>query len=303
MTPSHKEKVTEEQRDHRAHRVTLSLRHLVIFFGLLAAAALVRFGIAARLNELPANYARETHYAGEDDLCETPNGAWEKTATTLRRVDQTIASTSETAIVQGDLHVYAENDAVVFESTGLYGVSRFSRQNVLGYGDTERTGQFLFPPDIQPTTYTYWDPMFIGPRVATFDHVETQAGLAVYVFRFSATGLDETAGYSYLPDVPEHYAARTDGQGTLWVEPVSGVVVDYAEQGMSYFADPTTGRQIADFHRWSDRYTPETHTAQRQLATEARLRVLALQVWLPVGLIFAGLIWLGVGLWNSRRTT
>ena len=196
--------------------------------------------------------------------------------------------------------MYAESGAVIFESTGLYGVNRFNRQNVPGYGDTERTGQFLFPPDVQPTTYTYWDPMFIGPCVATFDHVETQAGLAVYVFRFSATGLDETAGYSYLPDVPERYAARRSGQGMLWVEPVSGIVVNYAEQGLSYFADPTTGKQVAEFHSWHNYYTPEIQTAQLRLATAARFRILALQVWLPVGLALAGLIWLGIGLFGGR---
>jgi hypothetical protein len=189
---------------------------------------------------------------------------------------------------------------VIFETTGLYGVSRFTRQNVLGYGDVERTGQFLFPPNVQPTTYTYWDPMFIGPCVATFDHAETQDGLPVYVFRFSATGLDETAGYSYLPDVPERYAAHTDGQGTLWIEPVSGVVVDYAEQGMSYFADPTTGERIADFHSWSNRFTPETRAAQVQLAQDTRRRILILENWGPGGLLLAGLVWLAVGLWRRK---
>jgi hypothetical protein len=275
-------------------------RYLFITLGLFAAAAFVRFWLAPLLNELPANYASETQYAGEDNLRETPNGAWEKIATTLRRVDQTIVSTSETAMVQGDLHVYDENGAVVFESTGLYGVSRLARQNVPGYGDTERTGQFLFSLAVQPTTYTYWDPMFIGPRVATFDHAETQDGLTVYVFRFSASGLDETAGYSSLPDVPEHYAAHTDAQGTLWIEPVSGIVVDYAEQGMSYFADLTTGKPIADFHGWSDRYTPETRSAQLRLAAEARLRILLIQVWLPVGLVLAGIVAPVIGVWKRR---
>jgi hypothetical protein len=275
-------------------------RYMLAALGLFATAALVQFGIAPWINELPGNYASETHYAAEDSLRETPNGEWGRTATTLRRVDQTIVSMSETAIVQGDLHVYAENGAVVFESTGLYGVSRFNRQNAPGYGDIERTGQFLFPPDVQPTTYQYWDPMFIGPRGATFERIESLEGLSVYVFHFSCTGLDETAGYSFLPDVPEHYRARTDGQGTLWIEPISGIVVDYAEQGMSYFADLTTGKPIADFHGWSDRYTPESRAAQLRLANEARLRILTINVWLPGGLILAGLIWLGIGLWRSK---
>ena len=150
--------------------------------------------------------------------------------------------------------------------------------------------------------------MFIGPCVATFDHVETQAGLAVYVFRFSATGLDETAGYSYLPDVPERYAARRSGQGMLWVEPVSGIVVNYAEQGLSYFADPTTGKQVAEFHRWHNYYTPEIQTAQLRLASEARLRILLfrsgcradwrLLVWFGAGPDGRGLFRGGV---NRRR--
>jgi hypothetical protein len=274
---------------------------LVIAIALLAAAALLHFGVAPQVKSLPASYASETRLAVDDSLRQTPNGEWERTAASLRRVDQTIASTSETVIVQGDLHVYAESGAVIFESTGLYGVSRLSRQNMPGYGDTERTGQYLFPPDVQPETYTFWDPMFIGPRVATFDHAETQDGFPIYVFHFSATGLDETAGYSYLPDVPEKYAAHTDGEGTIWIEPVTGAVVDYVERGTSYFVEPATGRRIADFHIWTNLLSPETHAAQLALAAGARWRLLALTVWLPAGLGLASLAALGLGIRDSRR--
>ncbi len=96
--------------------------------------------------------------------------------------------------------------------------------------------------------------------------------------------------------MPERYLAYTDGQGALWVEPVSGTVVDYEEEGVSYFVDLATGARAADFHQWSDRYTPETREAQLALARAARLRLLMLETWLPGALVIAGLVGL-VGGW------
>jgi len=271
-----------------------------IAFGLLALAALVRFGIAPRLNELPANYARETHFAAESRFRETPNGEWAPITLIARRVDQTIVAVGEISIVQGDLHWTTEAGQVLFESTGLYGVDRRTRMNMSGYGDIERTGQFLFPPSSARADFQFWDPMFIGLRTATFDHVDTLEGLVVYVFHFSGAKMDETAGYDYLPGVPERYRTLTDGQGTLWIEPVSGVLVDYAEQGISYFVAVKTGERVANFYEWNDRYTLETKAAQLALARSARLRILALERWLPGGLAALGLIGLAVG-WSSGR--
>lgn len=72
---------------------------------------------------------------------------------------------------------------MIFENTGLYGVDRRSRRNVPAYGDLPCTGQFLWPPRLERTTYTYWDPMFIGPRQATFEQETMADGLLVYVLR------------------------------------------------------------------------------------------------------------------------
>ncbi len=58
-------------------------------------------------------------------------------------------------------------------------------------------------------------------------------GLQIYVFSFTATGMDESGGYCYLAEVPELYLAHTDGQGTIWVEPLSGTVVDYEDSGVT----------------------------------------------------------------------
>jgi len=263
---------------------------------LLASAVLLRFWIAPFSEHLPAHYANEAKLIEEDKFRDSPTGEWQVSTLNAQRVDQTITNSGQTAIIEGALHVYNVSGEVNFEVTSLYGVDRRTRLNLAGYGEVDRTGQYLFSPHVKRIEYPIWDPMFVGLRQATFERMEQIEGLQVYVFSFSASGMDESAGYSYLPDVPEHYLAHTDGEGTIWVEPLSGIVVDYMDNGISYFVIPSTGARLADFNQWEERYTPETITAQIKLARAARLRILLLEVWLPAALLVAGLIWLAIGL-------
>jgi len=277
------------------------IKRILPLLTFVLAAVLLRFWIAPFSERLPADYANETQYSAESRFRDSPDGEWQTINLIARRVDQTLAGAGGVAVIQGDLHWTSAAGEVIFETSALYGVDRRSRQNLAGYGDVERTGQFLFPLHLERATYAYWDPNYIGPRTATFDHAENLAGLEVYVFHFTGTGMNETAGYSALPDVPERYDAHTDGQGTLWIEPVSGVVVDYEEQGISYFVDRATGARLADLYKWSDQYTPETQTAQTRLARASRLRILALETWLPGGLLLVGLFFPGLFLYRRKK--
>jgi hypothetical protein len=275
--------------------------YLLIALVFLLTAALLRFWITPFTERLSADYTSVTHLTVQDRFRDSPSGDWQTTILTNRRADQTINSLGQVSIIQGNLFVSSDSGSVIFESTGLYGVDRRTLSNVSGYGDTERSGQYLFPPHLTSTTYEYWDPMFIGPRTAVYNHTETLDGLLVYVYNFNGNGMDETVGYSTLPGVPELYRALTDGQGALWIEPTSGIVVDYQEQGLSYFVDQVTGERLEDFHTWSGRYTPDTLAAQLKLARSTRLRTLALEIGLPGGLVLFGLLWLVVGFTRPKK--
>jgi hypothetical protein len=275
-------------------------KHLLTALAFLLFAALTRFWIAPLAERLPAGYAFEAQLTEENRFRDSPGGEWQESTLSVRRVDQTITTIALTSIIEGSLHVYYDSGEFNFETTGLYGVDQRTRLNLADRGDAVRSGQYLFPTHTGQGSYQLWDPMFIGQRLATFERLDQIDGLRVYVFSFHATGMDESAGYSYLADVPERYLAHTDGQGTIWVEPLSGVVVDYEDSGTSYFVNPTTGARLAEFNQREERYTPETQAAQLELARSARLRLLALEDWLPGGLVFAGLCALLVGA-SKRR--
>jgi hypothetical protein len=272
-----------------------------VFIAFLAAAVIVRFWVTPQVTRLPADYSSETQCLVEDHFRETESNDWVITSLTNHRVDHTLSVTGSMLIIQGNLNVYSVAGDPIFESNGLYGVDRFTRMNVRGFGDADRSGQFLFPTQIKPVTYNFWDPLFIGSRTAVYDHSEKLNNMLVYVFNFSGTGMDETVGYSYMADVPEHFQAFTDGKGTLWIEPVSGVVVNYTELGESYFVNPKTGERGAVFHTWSGEYPEVTKAAQMALAKSSRMRILFFYNLLPAALALSGCIWLGMSLFQRRK--
>jgi hypothetical protein len=280
-----------------------ALRYAMLALGCLATAGLLRFVIAPLLIQLPHDYTNERQYAVESNFRASMADEWEAITLTGRRLDRALLATSDVAIVQGDLYWNTDAGEAIFESSGLYGVDRTTRQNRPGFGDVDRLGQYLFPPHVQPITYDYWDQNFIGQRTAHYKRTETVEDEETYVFDFTGVAMDETAGYSQLPEVPEHYFTFTDGTGTLWVEPLSGIVVDYVEKGESYFVDRATGAHLANFYEWEARYTTATRTSQLGLARTTRLRIVLLEAWLPGLLLLAGVTLLAAALPIGRRLT
>lgn len=280
-------------------------RNLTVTFGpallLLILAGLIRFVLFERWHMLPENYGHDLEYTAESQIRERVDGQLSPSSVYVRQVAQTLTVTGHVAIIQSNLYWYSDTDHVIFQSNGLYGVDRNTYMNLSGYGDVSRSGQFLFPPGIQKGSFPYWDAMFIGPRQAEFSGVRTLDGLKLYEFHFTGTDMDETRGYSGLPDVPEHYRVLTSGSGTLWIEPITGILVDYEETGISYYVDPVTKRKVTELFVWSDTFTPETRTAQVGLAHSNRAQFLIFEFWLPVLLLVAGLFWFLAGLFFGSR--
>jgi hypothetical protein len=144
--------------------------------------------------------------------------------------------------------------------------------------------------------------MYAGPRVANYDHTEQFSGLPVYVFNVMADGIDETSGYEVLQDVPERYRAITYGKSKVWVEPRSGIIVDYDDAGVSYFVEPKTGERVAEIFRWSAHFTPDTRREKFQLALRERFWRMVLERGIPFALLAGGMLSVVVPALTTRRS-
>lgn len=279
----------------------MSNRLLLSGASFCVAAALAFAWLAPLLNRVPESGVGEWRFLANARSRDTPDGPWSEMSIDARRVDRTLLHSARHVIIEGGLYWATRDGKPLFQNTGIYGVDRRTRGNLPGYGDIERDGQYLSAPHTGRGGFRLWDPVFAGPRSVNFERDDSLGGVAVSVFRFTAVDLDETAGYVHLPDVPERFHARTDGEGRLWIEPTSGIVVDHEERGSSSFVEPQTGRRVADFLNWSARYDDATRAAKLQQARDARQRILATEVVLPSALLLVGLACLLLGGRKLRR--
>lgn len=270
--------------------------------GLWLIAALLRGWGAPAFERMPDDFVADIAYLGEAESRQTPEAPAETFQSIIRRRDQVLSADSKHVIVQGDLHWLTPKGAVIFETLNLYGVDRRTRGNLKGYGNLDRQGQYFFPPHTAKQDYILWDPNYAGPALVRFSKIENFRGMEVYVFHSSVEALDETAGFTALPDVPQRYHALTYGKGSFWVEPVSGITVDHEDGGSSYFIDVHTGLRVGQpIIHWRQRYTPETIIAQMRLAQAQRFWMFALETGLPWFFFAAGLMWLGLFCYRKKR--
>ena len=280
----------------------MDVRFIAAGVGLFLLAAFQYCYLSPRLQRLPANYVSEASYNATARARDSASAPWVASTLVARRVDQMLVASAAHGILQGDLHWTDATGQVAYETSAIFGIDRRTRENLPGYGDTVRTGPFLFPLHTEKKSYRYWDTQFIGHCDALFQHEARLGDMTVYVFSFTARQLDETAGYDHLPDVPELFRVLTDAQGTLWIEPTSGVVVDYVEKGVSYLVNAASGQRVADVYEWQDRYTPQSLADKRRLAQAQRTRVRLLDIWIPGALTGAGVLALLLG-WRRRAAT
>jgi hypothetical protein len=251
--------------------------------------------IAPYLALLPSDYAESFTFIGSNRTRETPDGAWVEGKTRCTRRDQTLVSSSTHNIVQGIAQFFNTDGTLNYEIGGIYGVDRHTRKNLPGYGDVDRHGFYMAPQQMAPSTYTLWDPLNPEPRQLVFEKLVEIQGVMTHEYRFMVKNPDETKNLREYPDVPNRYGVQAETAGSIWIEPVSGRFVDYIEGGKASFTDKATGERIADFILWDNRYTEETRAAQLELARKARIRILALENWLPIGLLTAGALLLFSG--------
>jgi hypothetical protein len=167
---------------------------LVSLGALLVALSLVwNFAIFPSMAKMPADYEQEYTFEGSVQVFVAQAGGLVSIPTTM---DRTLTAKSVTEndilLLQQDIVFYEATSGAplaainpslaALNTTEVYGLDRTTRENVPGNGDTDRTGQFTFPANVEQETYQYWSSSTGSAISATFVGEETYQGIDVYVF-------------------------------------------------------------------------------------------------------------------------
>jgi len=169
--------------------------------------------------------------------------------------------------------------------------------------------QFKFPFDTQKQSYPYFDTTLKQSREVHFVEETELGGLRVYRFHQEVEPTQVGGGISLTASMwgrdgdaplklPRFYSITRD----LWVEPVSGAVVQVEQHHRQFFAAKADDPQAVTLIDVTPRLDEQTQIEQIVFARKSKNLVLWGTVYAPIAAAVAGVALLASGIYLGVRT-
>ena len=253
------------------------------------------FAIFPAMSKMPTDYEREYTFEGFIGQFNSDTMSLDEIPTNVVRSLTTHGTEDDVLLLQQDINIYPAQGGDPIRSTSeIYGLDRTTRENVSGYGDMDRTGNFTLPAGVEQETYSFWSSSAMTTLPANFVSEETYHGITVYNFKIDISDLP--AGTMEGTDAPQTMDVLTE----IKAEPVSGIPV-YTSTTTTLKAqlmpgDPTT------IYVNSMAFTSETIDEMVDLAESSRSMILWASVygfWIAIAV---GVVLIVVGVVMAIRT-
>ncbi len=217
----------------------------IIFFLISPSLA---FYVVPSMKRLPDDLNEVIYYDGKLGMLNEKTLEMEYRDVTIIRHIKALREENGVLIVREDIEVrdkYTNEELEDFRMTKIYGVDPYTTENIAGYGDLDRLGQWLFPIGVEKKNYEVWNSDlddackkgYIEPEeaVATahFLGEEIRAGIKTYKYY----GSQENVFTGYLPTLPEAKMYYS-GEIFAWVEPQTGTIIDLQKHVSQYAVFP-----------------------------------------------------------------
>lgn len=288
-------------------RRALSYVLILIAVFCLVLAGLLRFYAPSRAEKTPLNLDIKQVATGPAKILNSATGKLEDTnliATRRVRTDSA-ASNSKVTVVQESLCIVKDidnppecvdaNDAqkrLVSLTTDRVAADRVSAEsvndpkyggNINGNTDVSHQGlTYKFPFHAKKQSYTFYDPTSQQAPDAKFIGTEKVAGLNCYKYEAVIDHVSLDVG----PGIAGFY----NDTRTVWVEPLTGVIVKGVEQQSRTLADGTPALDT------TLTFDQDAINYQAKQAKDGRSKIMMLTVTLPLILLVIGLLALAGGI-------
>jgi hypothetical protein len=188
----------------------------------------------------------------------------------------TTSSNKKSAFIDEVFHIEYLDGTLSYETLADYEVDRNTHQ-IIG-GDTF----FMFPPKLKKQDYVMQFPGWSDPVTVKFKEETAITQLGVYRYETIIKDLDLTPSFEFLDLVPETYDVVVDAVGTYWVEPTTGILIKYEEEGTNHYITKDKREKVQEFSLFSNSFSDDTITSQALKAQNEKFKLLLIRVILPV---------------------
>lgn len=276
---------------------------LQMFFGLclFILVALWFNIISPELLKLPASISDKATLIHTENNRFDINSSWAgKTITISSSNIKTLQASGNKSNIQSLFKVESLTGETLFELDQKFVVNRLTRHNYPGEDDNEGKSSIFFPPNVSPKNINFWSVEMGAPTILEYVGNKTIEKLNTYHFSSKESVINDTPGYEFLPLVPEKYMVLSRVNIDIYVEPLTGTIIDHQDSGISFYAEKD-GTPVWDIAEWSNKYNDPTILARVQEAKSKMTFYSIISRGVPIFLASLGIIFLALRYKNTKR--
>jgi len=247
------------------------------------------------LLSLPSHFRYDAEVFSQDNLFDEKQDRFSgEMLSHSRFYYETIGRDRGVQMIRNVFDVRKTSGQKIFSVERILRIDPRTQRHVAGGQGRVRKGYLFGPRGVGKEAFTYWHVNYDVPARMVYDGSQILHGLSVnrYVCHFQA---DQTDELTHLPGVPAKRGVILDIELTLWIEPVSGWLVQYNDRTLASFYDRVTGYKLYPWNRFENRLTVLSVMQQVRRATWQKWKVRFVEYGCPLllGLGAFSLLFLG----------
>lgn len=201
---------------------------------------------------------------------------------------QVVSSSEGNRVIKNDFAVSTLDNTPIFQVSRLYGIDPKTGQHVSGIGDRDRSGYLFAPRNLKKgQEFDYWHVNYDAPAYMSYVNEEYVQGVRVYKYESNYEGVtvDQTKNLDHLPEVGESRGVELEPKLQIWVEPITGRLIQYQDNTIAYFYDLKTHERLTPWNKFTNRLAESSVEARAKQINNLRLWYLFVQKIVPFGLL------------------
>lgn len=259
-------------------------------------AAAWRFWVSEYLLSLPSDFSYEAEIISVDNFYDQEKGVYlGQQYSTSSFTYIALESTKTGMVVENRFQVFGEDGADIINIRREYGINPQTGEHIPNLGDKDREGYLFAPRYLEPgEEFTYWHVNYDGPAQMSYVEREELFGMEVYSYEthYENIVIDQTDELDYLEGVPEKWGILLEPHLKIWVEPMTGFLVNYEDSSTAYYYDIVSGEKLSPWNHFSNTYTQESVEAKVKEAYLGKIELIAYERVIPIGALILSALFL-----------
>ncbi len=221
-------------------------KHLIIVIAIIffLISPSLSFYFVPSMKKIPSNLNEIIFYEGELGMLNPKTASLDYKNIDIKRSIKSMGYEGKVLMVREDIEIIDKNSKERIDElcmVNLYGIDPYTAKNIEGFGNIDRSGQWIFPVGVEKKDYSVWNTDLDNPFKNGYISKEEAQALGQYLGReerggiktYKFSGGQENVFFGYLPDLPE-VKVFYNGDLTAWVEPNTGTIVDLQKHVWQY---------------------------------------------------------------------